>query len=1106
MCLRASVILVCGLLCVTVAGFHEAVADQASQLRPSHERPYFMPDAERDRIGKLIRTQPWAKTEYERIQAEAEKGDGFWAGFLYALDGDAKHLDAARKFLLSSFGADAFNVRYYAERMADPDHFKTGSPHLATVYYHLDYRPLVVFDWVYRGLSDEDRKLLEHGIGVYAEYRMRAMDRWTQTPNLVFKPTFMVAMAGLALQNEKMLQWGLFRTKPHGVRLGGYFPVLDYMLRDGGPWHEATIYPIAHEDLWCMSILSRYGSLYDGRDWFSSTVPGGGSPQGLADYYVDTAYPIEQTGHGRGQVRVATYGDGATSPGGDLFLVNPAGAGLNAEKALIAAYNASGDQRLAALVRMIGDYQPDLWDRRPLPDKVELPQAESKIWPTYGLAMLRSDESRDYWVSGRAIAVFGLMSQGYGHDHRDKFAITLHGAGRLLYPDYNAIQYESSAVGWTRHTCSHNTLLVDEQDTANAQPTAIRHEFSPEVKYLATSARGVFEDVEQTRVLLLTGEYLLDVFHAAGELPHTYDYMLHCLGKGQPTGRSYRAAPQLMPRYWVIENKRAMTTDDTWSLPFTRREEPDTRGGNYGPEWYDHTARVRVSMAAEPDTLVVHGNWGEKYAQLVAEKHRGKRKLEQLASLVVRRAGRRQTVFIAAHEPCANQEKPRIRSVEKLAQSQQAVLVRVDAGESTDYAAVSFGPQDDRPVQLLGDGKVSVQFRDYAYIRVSRSGAVTVRGGVTGLRLPQARGPITVNDRRVTAGQQEGSLVYLPAVTTPRLAVEPVCPLEVDVSPKELRVWLRDQKSTTFSIRNGLDKPVAGRIEFALPEGVTIESQSPEFGPLNPREAAAVAVKFRVFDPAPGRLTIPFRVIYREEGAAEEIRTRPQRLTAYAGPTLQQQFQFPQPPVYRAITSNYTAKMRMADGAFVFLADDDDRVRLDGDPLFLLSEGEGDQVVQMLGQEPTKLGVWPGHQPANLVAEAYGRTEQRGQRCRWQAIFGVGSIMFRMDPDWSRFERAKFTLPGNWRCSGGKPRWARIIAVDTSGKDREARPGGDVTVKAALLDLPDGEFDLAFKFNPPQQVTFRDTGMEFSIRVVHRDNWHIGFCRPNEFDQWRDAR
>ena len=44
-------------------------------------------------------------------------------------------------------------------------------------------------------------------------------------------------------------------------------------------------------------------------------------------------------------------------------------------------------------------------------------------------------------------------------------------------------------------------------------PTGIRHEFSPEVKFLATSASGVYEGVDQTRALLLTHEYLLDIFH-----------------------------------------------------------------------------------------------------------------------------------------------------------------------------------------------------------------------------------------------------------------------------------------------------------------------------------------------------------------------------------------------------------------------------------------------------------------------------------------------------------------------------------------------------------------------------------------------------------------
>jgi hypothetical protein len=111
--------------------------------------------------------------------------------------------------------------------------------------------------------------------------------------------------------------------------------------------------------------------------------------------------------------------------------------------------------------------------------------------------------------------------------------------------------------------------------------------------------------------------------------------------------------------------------------------------------------------------------------------------------------------------------------------------------------------------------------------------------------------------------------------------------------------------------------------------------------------------------------------------------------------------------------------------------------------------------------------------------------------------------MFRMDPNWSRFERATFTLPGKYRCAGGKPKWARVIAVDENGVQRESRSGDELTVKAALLDLPDGELDLAFRFDPPQRVTFQGAGMEFSIRVVQRDNWHIGFCRPDDFDRWR---
>ena len=202
-------------------------------------------------------------------------------------------------------------------------------------------------------------------------------------------------------------------------------------------------------------------------------------------------------------------------------------------------YNVSRDSRYGAFVSMIPGYTPNLIDHAPLPAEIQLPPAPSKVWPTYGLAMLRSDESLDYWTSGKAIAVFQIMSKGCGHDYRDKFSITLHGAGRLLYPDYNALQYENPSIGWTRNSVSHNTLIVDEGETQDAELTALRHEFSPEVKFLASSADAVFEGVDQTRALLLTKKYLLDVFHAVSPVPHIYDYVLHSFGRVEPKKPDY---------------------------------------------------------------------------------------------------------------------------------------------------------------------------------------------------------------------------------------------------------------------------------------------------------------------------------------------------------------------------------------------------------------------------------------------------------------------------------------------------------------------------------------------------------------------------------------
>jgi len=708
--------------------------------------------------------------------------------------------------------------------------------------------------------------------------------------------------------------------------------------------------------------------------------------------------------------------------------------------------------------------------------------------------MLRSDESPNYWTNDKAIAVFQVMSQGYGHDHRDKFGIMLHGAGRLLYPDYNAIQYENTTIGWTRNSVSHNTVIVDELDTRNASPTDIRHDFTPEVKFLSTSAGGVFEGVDQTRALFLTGEYLLDLFRLSSDLPHTYDYLLHGFGNARPVkSTSFKPSDAMVKRFWLVDDWRAMTTDDTWSLDFTRSDKPGSLGGNYADEWYKHRASVRVTMSAMPGTLVSHGRWGKELARLVSERSKGKSELDRIAALAVRRENRYDTVFVATHEPYANDEKPGIAGVTVLAKTKDAILVRVDSARFTDYAALSFGKPSTR--HTLGDGKVGAAFGDYGYIRVRPGGAVTARGDWTGFRIPGAKGSLTLGGKNASFKQIGDVLVYgaLDAVTTPQRKQDAERALPVTTTPKVVRGFQHNRRQVSFSIKNTSAQSVTGYIEADLPRGFSLEPTAPKFGPLKAGEKTVVKATIRFGDTL-GKRAIPYRLVLRSD-RGDESRTAALPLTIAVGPSLEPIYQHPKPAVYRIHAPNFTVDMDMKHGLCRRLTDDDDTVRLDGSPLFTFSDGK----TEMLGPDTQHAFVWATETPADIQAHAR-------DRCRWHAKFFGSRMMIRMNSGWTRFERTYFSLPGKWVSTGGAPRWKRIVAVDNKGKESEARPGTKLKVAAAELEFPGGKWNLAFQFQPAQPVTFDGAEMKFSIGSLTADNWQIGFIRSGELDAWRGKK
>jgi len=317
----------------------------------------------------------------------------------------------------------------------------------------------------------------------------------------------------------------------------------------------------------------------------------------------------------------------------------------------------------------------------------------------------------------------------------------------------------------------------------------------------------------------------------------------------------------------------------------------------------------------------------------------------------------------------------------------------------------------------------------------------------------------------------------------------------VKTTPAAVRMSARDRRTVTFSLDNTLHESVSGWVQFDLPAGLMVEPEKAMFGPIQPKTSSTVSVSIVSDDPAAGRRTVPYHVSYRAGDTKKEVRTAALPLTVVVGPTLEYVYEYPR-PYYLIRSPAYTARADMSNGLHIFLADDNDVVRLSDSPLFTLSDGS----IEVLSERTGMAFTWPVGSPANLTATI------SQDRARWQAIYLPDRILIRMDTGWTQFERAYFSVPGNWLSPQGAPRWNRIVTLTSSGKAVDVQPGAKVSVVAAELEFPGAKRNLAFKFEPAQEVAFNETALKFSIGSLTNDNWQVGFCRPGELEAWRDSK
>ena len=1120
---------------------------------PVHPHPYLLPPAEKQRLTERLRTNDSARQQFEAIKTRAKEGKFADAALAFALEGGPKFSEVVRRHLLQ--------VLRERTKGLDED-IAAGGHRERNMEFYWDTAEIRAYDLVYPALPPEERKSIETFYRQLGHYWKDSLSRWTTTPNLVFPIHYHAAVIGFCLDDEELIEWGLRDSGgKFGPGRGGLFPVLDAMLRDGAIWDEATIYAAVNvlQPMLQLAIVHR---IYDGKDLFSFESPKGGSIKKLVDGYIALTYPRERTGVGPGSFHIATYGDGSTeSPFSKhhstdaIYLVNLPWVRGNYRYEIIdsieQAYYLSRDPKYAWFLSHSVEREPSFLYGETIPfGSVSPPPAPSSIFPEAGVAMLRADESPSYWTNG-SIAVLQMMARGYGHDHRDKMMIVMHAGGRLLYPDLNCIQYEPPSINWTANSVAHNTLVVDRGKTANA-PFTYRHEFTPDVKFLATIA-SCYPGVLQTRALALTREYLLDLFRAESELPHTYDWVLHAIGKLQlHNPAAYEPSSDLLQDYWWIENELRRETAESWDADFIQQNGLAIRGmGRQTDDWFNDSAAVRVMMIGEPGTTV----YG-------AEGPTGGPPVDPLMNpegnsplLLVRRQCRR-TCFGALHEPYKT-NRPSINAVRKGAATDNAYLAEVSAKNYFDRVAVSFSESKSNAVHALRserDPQEIFVFSNYGYLRETPSGQgasarLIARGQWIGFRIraSQSMDSLMINGTNSVYRKEGDYLVFgdisqAPEPVEPNARVaslsrlpEPVANrttqsikssqgLEIIGRKDPIRLALRGSRTATLELRNGSSAPQAARLRLNLPRGVVAElsggvagvwKESRDDGnsfawqlpPVAAQQTAPVPLKLS--SDGSGQRGLHPATMQVSSTSADEW-TLPVALPITLGPTLLEDNSFPTFGEYVIYAPRYTLRMSKRYGTSRFLRDDANRPRYeatfwDRRPTAATTM-EALPRVRINDQDALAWGdpadfLWPNTAPASITVGT------RRSRLAWS--FEDDAVRIEPVALWSTEAPHEFIFPGEhfgWTAWGGRSHWLRIIAADEQGEERELTepPRDALKIFAAALHAPGYDEAICLAVDRPQSARFQ--GATIRISLNPGEPLWFGLASGEDFENWWRSR
>jgi hypothetical protein len=758
-------------------------------------------------IRRRIETQDWAKAEYERMQA-APRGPGetFRRLFAYAVFGDEAAGSVERKYLLSFIGAPVGESRR-----------------------HDEYLSALRYDVLYDSLTPEQRAGIE---ATFRRHVRHELDHPYRNNRLSLLPNMQLPrITGGHLMAAATGDADLVRAI--WASASGFRWFFDEYLADGGLYFEefGKMRSLVGEWLLFCRACDRLGLSSLG---YGFRGKGGASMRSYVEGLMWIGWPRVELPGGLHHYGRVTMGDSKGSQcagaprfllqhaivpgavegddprGGEFYAANMNGRdhkGAKVEKldpvhwfeVLHAKYPDAGFGYFLAEMRRRGQdrYYPTLlWGLGPIdPTGVRPPAAPSRVFPERGFAVLRAEEGPAYW-EGPAPAIALQFATLYVHYLADCFSLLgFYAFNRPIYVNrtisagYNGGPYDFSVRG-------HCGVVADGLQAQPVGPVPSRHDFAPLVKFVGvrtpalaepyytgrevrssdqpkTPATEVYPGVHLERCLMLTREYLFDVYRVESGRERAYHWLVHAPGEPRPADpaawkdsddlqKTLFGVPEIRisgerrldpgPHDWAVETVQACALEDVGQA-------------RLGRAWYERGVGVRVSMLGERGTLVYTFRPPQCYTpgspraprQEDRPGYEAPAEVGGVSLAVARRAAG--TTFVALHEPFEG-GRPKPYAMAAIAREDEAVAVSVTGpGPVNDRLLLALGEGAAR-VRTLADGGEGFTFADHAFVRIGKDKVEAV-GDLRGMKVRVEGTPrLVLNGRDAAARVSGGYMEY----------------------------------------------------------------------------------------------------------------------------------------------------------------------------------------------------------------------------------------------------------------------------------------------------------------------------------------------------------